>query len=360
MSIEEVLAPQMTEAHRQLEICNACRYCEGYCAVFPAMMRHTSFASGDLNHLANLCHNCRGCYYSCQYVPPHEFAINIPAILADVRQTSWESYIQPHFLSKRFHSCGLAMSLACVALFTGLFWWLSAGAPASAQFYDHLSHNLLVSIFGVAFLGPMLIILVALRSYWKDTGGRFPGYADLRDAFFSVARMKNLAGGHGEGCNFEKEDRFTNARRYAHQAVFWGFILCFLATASGTIMHYVFNWPAPYGVLTPPKLFGIPGGILLVLGAAELIRLKFKADPTLGAERVWRGELAFTTVLGLTGLSGLLLYAVTGTGAVKLALAFHLACVLTLFLTMPFSKMVHGFFRLSALIIEAQKRRVTA
>ena len=27
----------LEEAERQLTICNACRYCEGYCAVFPAM-----------------------------------------------------------------------------------------------------------------------------------------------------------------------------------------------------------------------------------------------------------------------------------------------------------------------------------
>ena len=27
------------EADRQLTICNACRYCEGYCAVFPALER---------------------------------------------------------------------------------------------------------------------------------------------------------------------------------------------------------------------------------------------------------------------------------------------------------------------------------
>ena len=25
------------EARRSMEICNACRYCEGYCPVFPAM-----------------------------------------------------------------------------------------------------------------------------------------------------------------------------------------------------------------------------------------------------------------------------------------------------------------------------------
>ncbi|MEN9982830.1 MAG: Citrate utilization protein, partial [Pseudomonadota bacterium] len=27
------------EVARQLQICNACRYCEGFCAVFPAMTR---------------------------------------------------------------------------------------------------------------------------------------------------------------------------------------------------------------------------------------------------------------------------------------------------------------------------------
>ena len=30
------------EAQRVLAICNACRYCEGYCAVFPALQRRLS------------------------------------------------------------------------------------------------------------------------------------------------------------------------------------------------------------------------------------------------------------------------------------------------------------------------------
>ena len=66
------------EARRQTEICNACRYCEGFCSVFPALTRQKAFADGDISHLANLCHNCRGCYYSCQYTEPHEFALNFP------------------------------------------------------------------------------------------------------------------------------------------------------------------------------------------------------------------------------------------------------------------------------------------
>lgn len=73
----------ITEARRQIEVCNACRYCEGLCAVFPAISRERAFSAGDITQLANLCHNCRGCHYACQYTEPHEFNINIPTVLAN-------------------------------------------------------------------------------------------------------------------------------------------------------------------------------------------------------------------------------------------------------------------------------------
>ena len=40
-----------------MRICNACRYCEGLCAVFPAMEMRRNFNAADLNYLANLCHH---------------------------------------------------------------------------------------------------------------------------------------------------------------------------------------------------------------------------------------------------------------------------------------------------------------
>ena len=52
------------EVARILQICNACRYCEGFCAVFPAIEQRRDFTAGDISYLANLCHNCRGCYYA--------------------------------------------------------------------------------------------------------------------------------------------------------------------------------------------------------------------------------------------------------------------------------------------------------
>jgi len=44
-----------------MTVCNACRYCEGYCPVFQAMEDRVRFAKGDLFYLANLCHNCSEC-----------------------------------------------------------------------------------------------------------------------------------------------------------------------------------------------------------------------------------------------------------------------------------------------------------
>ena len=136
------------EARRQLEICNACRYCEGFCSVFPAMTRQKVFADGDVTHLANLCHNCRGCYYSCQYTEPHEFALNVPAALAEVRQDSWERLVWPQPLARAFHVGGVKIAGMLVLGLAAMFWAMAALKPESGEgFYAHLGHNAMVAIF---------------------------------------------------------------------------------------------------------------------------------------------------------------------------------------------------------------------
>ena len=95
-----------------MEICNACRYCEGFCAVFPAMELRREFSNGDLTYLANLCHNCRGCYYACQYAPPHQFGVNVPKTFAELRTESYAAYAWPRPLAALFQRNGLIVSLA--------------------------------------------------------------------------------------------------------------------------------------------------------------------------------------------------------------------------------------------------------
>ena len=345
------------EARRQVEICNACRYCEGYCAVFPAITKQRAFADGDITQLANLCHNCRGCYYACQYTAPHEFDLNLPGILAEVRQDSWDRYAWPGAFAGAFQRKGTPIALALIVGLALLFLALTALRPASGEgFYAYLSHGGMVAIFAPAFLLPLVAIGIGLRRYWAEVGGQRITFAHLRDAVAATANMRNLGGGQGQGCNFEEGDRYSNRRRVAHQLVMYGFLLCFASTSSGTVLHYGFGLEAPYGLFSLPKLLGVPGGLLLTIGAGWLIRLKLKSDRDLGAASAWGGEVAFVLLLGLTGLTGLALYAATDTALVGPLLAIHLGTVLTFFLTTPYSKMVHGFYRLAALIRDAQVR----
>jgi len=347
----------LDEARRQLDICNACRYCEGYCSVFPAVHSSRSFATGDLNQLANLCHNCRGCYYACQYTAPHEFQINLPKALAEVRQDSWEEFAFPQAAARMFQRSGVVLAIATViglALLIGALKWL--GSAGGEGFYASLSHNMMVAIFAPAFLFPLFSLGVSVKRYWQATGGGSVRTKDIVDALQSVFQMKNLAGGHGDGCNFEDEDRFTRARQMAHQLIMYGFLLCFAATSVGTLMHYFFNMPAPYPLFSLPKLLGVPGGIMLTFGTVWMASLKLKADKELGDVSAWGGEIAFILLLGFVAFSGLLLYVLGTTALMPSMLAIHLGAVLAFFLLTPYSKMAHGFYRLASLVRDAKRK----
>ncbi len=346
------------EARRQAEICNACRYCEGYCSVFPSMFSQRVFSDGDITQLANLCHNCRGCYYACQYTEPHEFALNLPAALAGVRQESWKDFAWPRGFALLHDRAGIVLAAALAASLAFLFWVVSALRPEDGEgFYAVMSHGLMIAIFTPAFLLPLLAIGISLVRYRRIVGDGRLKLSDIWQACKDAAALPDLKGGHGDGCNFEDGDRFSMARRTLHQMTFWGFMMCFGSTSAGTVLHYGFGLEAPYVWYSLPKLLGVPGGIILCLGTGGLAWLKVRADPSLGAARVWGGEMAFVLLLFGVSASGLALYAASGTSAVEWLLPVHLGAVLAFFLTTPYSKMVHGFFRMAALITDAGRKR---
>ncbi|MEJ6123611.1 hypothetical protein MT390_17355 [Vibrio sp. 2-Bac 85] len=112
---------KVTEAQRVMTICNACRYCEGHCAVFQAMELRLEFNADNLDYLANLCHNCGSCYHNCQYTAPHEFDLNVPAAMAELRQENYGVYAWPGFMGKLFANNGLWMSLLSIIVITSFF-----------------------------------------------------------------------------------------------------------------------------------------------------------------------------------------------------------------------------------------------
>jgi citrate/tricarballylate utilization protein len=274
-----------------------------------------------------------------------------------VRQDSWTRCAWPAALGRVFHRHGAAVAATLVVGFAFLLLLIQSLRPEAGQgFYAFLSHNAMLVVFLPAFALPLAALAVGLRRYWREVGGTALRWRHLAAAFEDAAVLRNLDGGQGQGCNFEKGDRYSNERRFAHQATLYGFLLCFAATSVATLMHYLFNMPAPYSLFSLPKLLGLSGGVLLCLGTLRLAMLKTRGQRDLSAPRVWGGEMAFVLLLFFVSLSGLMLYAASGTGAVPWLLALHLGSVLAFFLLTPYTKMAHGFYRLAALAREAQQK----
>lgn len=348
------------EAERLMLICNACRYCEGYCAVFPAMMQRKTFPAQDLVYFANLCHNCRGCYYACQYAPPHEFGVNIPKTFSELRVESYQDYAWPGFLAGLFQRNGLVVSLitaAClviVMLLTNIFQdsaVMSSAHTGEGAFYEVIPHWVMVLPASAVFLFAIFALWKGLARFWRDTGGSPGGLGEpkaLWRATLDAGKMRYLAGG-GDGCNYPDE-RFSHARRWLHQMVLYGFLLCFAATCVATVYDYGFGWQAPYPYWSLPVVLGTVGGVGLLIGTAGLLWLKRQSDPEPGKHELVGMDIAFLVLLFLTSLTGLVLLVFRETAAMGQLLAIHLGVVLALFVTLPYSKFVHGIYRFAALV----------
>ena len=353
------------EVARQLQICNACRYCEGFCAVFPAMTRRLEFPAADVHYLANLCHNCGACLHACQYAPPHEFAVNLPRAMARVRARTYAQYAWPRPLGALFARNGLVLSLA---LALGMTLLLAAAlvrtgsltaVPAGGDFYAVFPHGWMVALFGPTFGFALLALGIGLWRFWRDQApdrGDEDRVAATREAGYDALALTYLDGGHGEGCNNE-DDRWTHARRHAHHVTVWGFGLCFAATSVATLYHYLWGWVAPYDLPSLPKLLGVAGGVGLLLGPAALAVLRLRRDPAHGDAGQRSMDLGFAALLWLSGATGLALWLARGHAGQTLWLAVHLGCVLALFVTLPYSKFAHGPYRVAALLKYAIERR---
>ena len=362
-------AALVEEGQRMASICNACRYCEGFCAVFPALERRLSFAEGDLTYLANLCHNCGSCYYACQYAPPHEFQLNFPKMLAEVRGESYKKYAWPGALAGLFRRNGLAVSLitaaSLVVLVLAMMFFsdpsalFSAHSDSQGSFYAVFPHRAMAWIFGVIFLMVTAALIMGSVRFWRDIGeepATFLSPGPFAKSVDDAARLIYLGGG-GDGCTYP-DDKPSYARRRFHHLTFYGFMSCFAATCVATVYHYVLGWSAPYPFWSLPVMLGTLGSIGLLIGPAGLLWLKERRDSALTSDSQTGMDVAFLVLLFLVSLTGLLLLVLRETAAMGTLLAIHLGVVMGLFITMPYGKFVHAVYRFAALVrFHVERRR---
>lgn len=351
------------DGRRQLDICNACRYCEGLCAVFPALERRRFFDEGDITYLASLCHDCRACYDACQYAPPHELAVDIPRLLSMVRERTHAGYAWPRWLAERVdRRLSSALFLAVLAVvFVVAATIVGSGVDrlfavhtGPGSFYEVVPWMAMMVPFMALSLFAIAIMFQAGVRFWRDTGTEACPGSPLREmgnflgAVRDAATLRYLRGG-GPGCTYPDE-RPNFRRRIYHALVFYGFVSAFIATTAAAVKQDFYEILPPYDFLSVPVIFGSVGGGAMIIGCIGLLMLKPKADPARISPKLRTMDVAFLLVLSLVNVSGFAVLFLRETAAMGISLNMHLGLVAALYITLPYGKFAHAVYRSLALL----------
>jgi citrate/tricarballylate utilization protein len=354
------------EAERVLRICTACMYCDGLCAVFPAIAGKHEFSLSDADYLANLCHNCRGCWYACQYAPPHPFAINLPQTLTEVRQRSYADYAWPRVLGAGFRHNSMVVAaivggITALALIATLLLIppdkLFVIHRGEGAFYQVMPWPVMTAAAGAALLWAVVAIGIGAAKFWHAIAPRKAApitWHILRTALSDIITLRNLGGG-GPGCN-DEDERLSRRRRMYHHVMVAGFALSVASTLIAALYHRVFAVQAPYPLVSLPVLAGTIGGLLMLIGIGGLLLLESRSDREPSAAGEIKLNVVFLLLLALTTASGLAVLALRNTAAMGLVLTLHIGIVIGCFAVLPVSKAVHALYRSAALLRAAIER----
>jgi citrate/tricarballylate utilization protein len=224
-------------------------------------------------------------------------------------------------------------------------------------FYVFMPHNIMVLIFGAAFLYAAVSIVIGAIMFWRDIGEPATSLSapqPLWQATKDAAHLKYLDGGEGGCASDETEPK--DRRKIFHHMTFYGFALCFASTIVATGYHYLLGREAPYAWYDLPVILGTLGGFGLVVGPIGLFTVKSQRDPTLLDPGSYGMDVAFIFILFATGVTGLALLFLRQTSFMGTLLALHLGVVFALFLLLPYGKFVHGIYRFLALARYAKER----
>lgn len=353
------------EAERQLDVCNACRYCEGLCAVFPALARGPELDADRISQLANLCHDCRACFDACMYATPHAFAVNVPAALGAIRAEDYRRYLWPSQVPRLFRGrvgliAGNALA-AVVVLVAALInvgpAGLIAGHEGAAGPYELLPYPVILVLLLLPSLFALAVFGLAARTYLRVSrlslrAVRLPA---LTGAVWSAASLRYLRGG-GADCYYPRDDQPSPSRRLLHGAVAYGFGLCAVSTIAAGIMQDIIGSQPPYPVVSVPVMSGVVGGVSLLVGCVGLFLLKLSSSEVTSVAEMTIKDYGLIAGLAFLSATGLLTLLLRDTPAFGLVFLVHLSAVIAAFALAPYSKFAHVLFRFLALLQDTMER----
>jgi quinone-modifying oxidoreductase subunit QmoC len=304
-----------------------------------------------------LCHQCTDCSAHCpRGAKPGD-------VLAAIRSYTIGYFSRPRFLAKALSAPKyLPVVLIIPALIVFFFFWAATGL----KFYvgiispeDLIPDAYLYIFLGVLFAFIFIVFGSGTSRFWKSISE------------FEANSGNNTGSGGGwvkiwlavlidilKHSRFGKCDK-NKISRYTHLAIFYGFILLVIATATSAALHHLWSIYSPHPLIGPVKIAGNFGALLLLVSLIIVIYRRYSDSAGIGGTSyfdwflVWILLLAVvsgiaTEVIRLAGLRATTYWVYLG----------HLWLVVVFLLYLPFFKGAHIVYRTVALAYARQIGRL--
>lgn len=292
-----------------------------------------------------LCHQCNDCSLRC----PRD------AKPGDVMQTARSLVVEelstPKFMGKLVARAGytwpILLGVPLIFWVVALYFVNGLKIPGEPLVYEHfVPHGVLYAVFFTVTGLATLASLVSGVRFWQKLGrgetrnGSMLGH--IVPALLEIAQHERFGKCGGE-----------RVRRWGHFSLMWGFVGAAVTSGFIIVVMYILKEPLPLPLTHWVKILGNISAILLIVGTAVLVLNRFQEDTPTNATSGFDGF--FIGLVFLLVTTGVLVEA--GRFLFDPALACylyigHLAVVLCLFGTFPYSKFAHMMYRTLALVHE--------
>jgi len=314
-----------------------------------------------------LCHQCGDCTDLCpRGAAPGD-------VLAAIRSAAITEYAQPKILAKAINDPSKLPFLIGIPAI-----WFAILAYITMAYGDVMTK--IFNVFGVAWshahegehviaqanffstwfvdltfvptaTAVALIFALSLKRFLKDIhqnavleGKTDKTSIDYKEFIQAIVRVIPVVLKHDKFNECEaNKDRAT-----PHMMVLYSFIGLFIVTAVCGIMLYLGGYPGPYPQLNPIKWLANISGVALVIGAGMMIKNRLDNKDQLSYYKDWF-ILGVVFTLGLTGMLTEMARLAHLEYISYFTYYLHLIAIFNLFAYLPFSKMAHLVYRLTAM-----------
>ncbi len=308
-----------------------------------------------------LCHQCNDCSVRCpRGAQPGE-------VISSVRRLAVQNYAVPRFLGRwvnRPHFAPLLLGIPAALLTAALVLKSPIESALGIAKYDTdyiiysysslLPQWILNSFFGFFTAVAVLLALLACARFWRAMKAAAPRdriASPAKALLPSVTSVVSRAFMHDEFTQCTK----TRSRFVSHLLVLFGFtalalaVIWMVTARHNPLIPIDFKYPLAF--LDPWKMLANVGGLTVVVGTLLMMRDRITNSKMIGVGSYFDWSLIVTVlIVAVTGFATELMHYLRLEPHRHVAYFAHLLVVAGLIMYLPYTKLSHMFYRITAMI----------